>query len=194
MVWSALAYNQGKLVKPIWDSNGFNFQTTESELSFSETPDPTLIWDMKGIIKNRPDPFPLPFSPKKTYLDCGLKWGEDIIDLIMADRGTVVLPLRNLRGFDELDEALSYAEDTIIGIDWSQEVESVSDDFSIDIVRLLRQLHQRGQMDILVYSLTGECPYIPSGATTNFNIKLATLSEVRQIPSWAKGVFSFEEA
>ena len=156
MAWSALAYNQGKLVKPIWDSNGFNFQTTESELSFSETPDPTLIWDMRGIIKNRPDPFPLPFSPKETYLDCGLKWGEDIIDLIMADRGTVVLPLRNLRGFDELDAALSYAEDTIIGIDWSQEVESVNNDFSIDIVRLLRQLHQRGQMDILVYSLTGE--------------------------------------
>ena len=192
MAWSALAYNQGKLVKPIWDSNGFNFQTTESELSFSETPDPTLIWDMRGIIKNRPDLFPLPFSPKETYLDCGLKWGEDIIDLIMADRGTVVLPLRNLRGFDELDEALSYAEDTIIGIDWSQEVESVNNDFSIDIVRLLRQLHQRGQMDILVYSLTGEYPYIPAGATTNFNIKLATLSEVRPAPSWAQGVFSFE--
>ena len=91
MVWSALAYNQGKLVKPIWDSKVFNFQTTESELSFSETHEPTLIWDMRGIIKNRPDPFPLPFSPKDTYLDCGLKWGEDIIDLIMADRGTVVL-------------------------------------------------------------------------------------------------------
>ena len=192
MVWSALAYNQGKLVKPIWDSNGFSFQVTESQLSFSETQNPTLIWDMRGIIRNRPDPFPLPFSPKETYLDCGLKWGEDIIDLIMADRGTVVLPLRNLRGFDELDEALSYAEETIIGIDWSQEVESVNDDFSIDIVRLLRKLHQRGQMDILVYSLTGEYPYIPAGATTNFNIKLATLSEVRTIPSWAKGVFSFE--
>jgi|TARA_B100001750_G_scaffold121850_1_gene96656 hypothetical protein len=192
MVWSALAYNQGKLVKPIWDSKVFNFQTTESELSFSETHEPTLIWDMRGIIKNRPDPFPLPFSPKDTYLDCGLKWGEDIIDLIMADRGTVVLPLRNLRGFNELDDALSYAEDTIIGIDWSQEVESISDDFSIDIVKLLRQLHQRGQTDILIYSLTGEYPYIPAGAITNFNIKLATLSEVRLTPSWAQGVFSFE--
>ena len=192
MVWSALAYNQGKLVKPIWDSKVFNFQTTESELSFSETHEPTLIWDMRGIIKNRPDPFPLPFSPKDTYLDCGLKWGEDIIDLIMADRGTVVLPLRNLRGFNELDDALSYAEDTIIGIDWSQEVESISDDFSIDIVKLLRQLHQRGQTNILIYSLTGEYPYIPAGAITNFNIKLATLSEVRLTPSWAQGVFSFE--
>ena len=192
MVWSALAYNQGKLVKPIWDSKVFSFQTTESELSFSETHEPTLIWDMRGIIKNRPDPFPLPFSPKDTYLDCGLKWGEDIIDLIMADRGTVVLPLRNLRGFNELDDALSYAEDTIIGIDWSQEVESISDDFSIDIVKLLRQLHQRGQTDILIYSLTGEYPYIPAGAITNFNIKLATLSEVRLTPSWAQGVFSFE--
>ena len=125
-------------------------------------------------------------------MDCGLKWGEDIIDLIMADRGTVVLPLRNLRGFDELDDALSYAEHTIIGIDWSQEVESVSDNFTIDIVKLLRQFHRRGQLDILVYSLIGEYPYIPAGMATNFNIKLATLSKVRQIPSWAQGVFSFE--
>ena len=192
MAWSALAYNRGKMVKPIWDSNGFNFQATVSKLSFPTTSDPTLIWDMRGIIKNRPDPFPLPFNPEKTYLDCGLKWGEDIIDLIMADRGTVVLPLRNLRGFNELDEALSYVEDVTIGIDWSQEVESISEDFSIDIVKLLRQLHQRKQMDILVYSLTGDYPYIPAGAITNFNIKLATLSKIRQPPSWAHGVFSFE--
>lgn len=192
MVWSALAYNRGMMVKPIWDSNRFNFHETAPELLFPDTPDPTLIWDMRGIIKNRPDPFPLPFSPQTTYLDCGLKWGDDIIDLIMADRGTVVLPLRNLRGFNELDEALSYSEDIIIGIDWSQSVESVSKDFSIDIVDLLRQLRQRGQKEILVYSLTGDYPFIPAGATTNLNIKLATLSEIRHVPNWAQGVFSFE--
>ena len=192
MPWSALAYNRGKMVKPIWDSNGLNFKATESELSFPETSEPTLIWDMRGIIKNRPDPFPLPFSPEETYLDCGLKWGEDIIDLIIADRGKVVIPLRNLRGFNELDEALSYSESTIVGIDWSYEVESASKDFSIDIVKLLRQLHQRSQTDILIYSLTGEYPYIPAGATANLNIKLATLVEVRHVPNWAQGVFSFE--
>ena len=192
MPWSALAYNRGKMVKPIWDSNGLNFKATESELSFPEPSEPTLIWDMRGIIKNRPDPFPLSFSPEETYLDCGLKWGEDIIDLIMADRGKVVIPLRNLRGFNELDEALSYSEDTIVGIDWSYGIESASKDFSIDIVKLLRQLHQRSQTDILIYSLTGEYPYIPAGATTNLNIKLATLVEVRHVPNWAQGVFSFE--
>ncbi len=192
MAWSALAYSRGMLVKPIWDSRGLNFQSTETKLVLPDNTEPKLIWDMRGIMKNRPDPFPLPFNPEQTYLDSGLKWGEEIIDLIMADRGRVVLPLRNLRGFGELDEALSYTEDIIIGIDWTQSVESVSEDFSIDIVGLLRLLHQRNLTEILIYCLNGDYPYIPAGAASNLNIKIATLSEARHIPSWAQGVFSFE--
>ena len=117
---------------------------------------------------------------------------KDIIDLIMADRGKVILPLRNLQGFDELDAALSYAEDVTIGIDWSNTVESKNHDFSIDIVKLLQMLHKRGQTDILIYSLTGECPYIPAGTAVNLDIKLAYLTEAKQIPNWEKGVFVFE--
>jgi hypothetical protein len=180
------------LVKPIWGSKGLNFQSTETKFALPDNTEPKLIWDMRGIIKNRPDPFPLPFNPEQTFLDSGLKWGEEIIDLIMADRGRVVIPLRNLRGFSELDEALSYTEDAIIGIDWTQGVESVSEDFSIDIVGLLRLLHQRNQTEILIYCLNGDYPYIPAGAASNLNIKIATLSEARHIPSWAQGAFSFE--
>ena len=136
MVWSALAYSRGMLVKPTWVPKGINFQTTDAELKIPDNNDPKLIWDMRGIMKNRPDPFPLPFNPEQTYLDSGLKWGEEIIDLIMADRGRVIIPLRNLRGFGELDEALTYTDDAIIGIDWSDSVESISKDFSIDIAPL----------------------------------------------------------
>ena len=192
MVWSALAYSRGMLVKPTWVPKGINFQTTDAELKIPDNNEPKLIWDMRGIMKNRPDPFPLPFNPEKTYLDSGLKWGEEIIDLIMADRGRVVIPLRNLRGFDEPDEALTYTDDAIIGIDWSDSVESISKDFSIDIVELLRLLRQRKQKNLLIYCLTGDYPYIPAGAASNLNIKMATLSEARHIPSWAKEVFSFE--
>ena len=106
MAWSALAYSRGMLVKPIWDSRGLNFQSTETKLELPDNTEPKLIWDMRGIMKNRPDPFPLPFNPEQTYLDSGLKWGEEVIDLIMADRGRVILPLRNLRGFSELDLSL----------------------------------------------------------------------------------------
>ena len=192
MVWSALAYSRGMLVKPTWVPKGINFQTTDAELKIPDNNEPKLIWDMRGIMKNRPDPFPLPFNPEQTYLDSGLKWGEEIIDLIMADRGRVVIPLRNLRGFSELDEALTYTDDAIIGIDWSDSVESISKDFSIDIVELLRLLRQRKQKNLLIYCLTGDYPYIPAGAASNLNIKMATLSEARHIPSWAKEVFSFE--
>ena len=174
MVWNAIAYNLGKRVKPIWDSKSLSFLTSDTNLSIPETSGPQLIWDMGGIIRNRPNPFPLSFSPEtETYVDFGLIWGEDIIDLIMADKGKVILPLRNLQGFDELDAALAYAEDVTIGIDWSNTVESKNHDFSIDIVTLLQKLHQRGQTDILIYSLLGEYPYIPAGTAINLNIKLA---------------------
>jgi hypothetical protein len=66
------------------------------------------------------------------------------------------------------------------------------EDFSIDIVGLLRLLHQRNLTEILIYCLNGDYPYIPAGAASNLNIKIATLSEARHIPSWAQGVFSFE--
>jgi hypothetical protein len=193
MVWNAIAYNLGKRVKPIWDSKGLSFLTSDTNLSIPETSGPQLIWDMGGIIRNRPNPFSLSFSPEtETYVDFGLIWGEDIIDLIMADKGKVILPLRNLQGFDELDAALAYAEDVTIGIDWSNTVESKNHDFSIDIVTLLQKLHQRGQTDILIYSLLGEYPYIPAGTAINLNINLAYLSESKPPPQWAKGVFVFE--
>jgi len=192
MTWTAIAYNFGKRVKPIWDSNILNFMPSNTNLLVPEIEEPILIMDMGGIIRNRPDPFLLPSSPEKTYVDFGLIWGEDIIDLIMSDKGKVILPLRKLQGFQELDAALAYAADVTIGIDWSQSVESQHEDFSIDIVQLLQKLHQRGQTDILIYSLTGECPYIPAGTAVNLDIKLAYLTEFKQLPNWSEEVFVFE--
>ena len=90
---------------------------------------------MGGIIRNRPSPYILPENPdNEVFVDYGLIWGEDIIDLILADRGNVVLPLRNLQGFNELDDALKFAENIVIGIDWSDKVEANHHDFCIDIV------------------------------------------------------------
>jgi len=192
MTWTAIAYNLGKRVKPIWESNVLNFMQSATDLSVPEIDNPLLVMDMGGIIRNRPDPFQLPSSPEKTYVDFGLIWGEDIIDLIMSDKGKVILPLRKLQGFQELDAALAYADDVTIGIDWSQSVESQHKDFSIDIVQLLQKLHQRGQTDILIYSLTGECPYIPAGTAVNLDIKLAYLTNFKQLPNWSKEVFVFE--
>ena len=193
MVWTAIAHNQGKRVKPIWDLETINFMSSSQDMSVPDTIEPVLIWDMGGILRNRPDPSSLKLNPEnKIYVDFGLTWGEDIIDLLMLDRGQVILPLRNLQGFNELDAALAYAENVTIGIDWSNSVQSSSSDFSIDIVKLLHLLHQRGQTDILIYSLIGEFPYIPAGTAANLNITLVYLTESRIHPQWAKGVFIFE--
>ena len=148
---------------------------------------------MNGIIKNRPEPYVISEDLNSDIcFDSGLIWGEDIIDLIMVNRGKVVLPLRKLKGFSELDDALILTDEIVVGIDWSNKVESSHSDFAIDIVKLLHLLHERGQKDIMIYSLLGDYPYIPAGTASNLNIKLVYLTNSNVSPSWAKGVLNFE--
>ena len=193
MVQLAEAYFNGKKVKPIWDGRKFTFKEKNVNFVCSKSEKPQLFWDMGGIIRNRPSLYILPENPdNEIFVDYGLIWGEDIIDLILADRGNVVLPLRNLQGFNELDDALKFAENIVIGIDWSDKVEANHHDFCIDIVDLLHQLIKRNQITILLYSLTGDYPYIPAGTSSNLTMYLAYLSNKSTQPSWAKEVFVFE--
>jgi len=193
MVQLAEAYFNGKKVKPIWSGSNFIIEDKNTNFEPSKLAKKQLFWDMGGIIKNRPSIYILPSNPdNEVFVDFGLIWGEDVIDLILADRGKVVLPLRNLQGFNELDEALNFAENIVIGIDWSDKVEANHNDFSIDIVELLHQLIKRNQSTILLYSLTGDYPYIPAGTSSNLTMYLAYLSNNSTQPSWAKEVFLFE--
>jgi len=193
MVQLAEAYFNDKKVKPIWNGGKFLFEEKNSKFESSESAKTQLFWDMGGIIKNRPSIYTLPSNPdNEVFVDFGLIWGEDIIDLILADKGKVVLPLRNLQGFNELDEALNFTEDIAIGIDWSDKVEANHVDFKIDIVDLLHKLIRRNQVTIIIYSLKGEYPYIPAGTSSNLKLYLAYLSNKNTQPSWANEVFHFE--
>jgi len=193
MVKLAEAYFNGKKVKPIWSEGKFSFEDKNTKFVFTESAKKQLFWDMGGIIKNRPSIYTLPSNPEnEIFVDSGLIWGEDIIDLILADRGKVVLPLRNLQGFNQLDDALNFADDIVIGIDWSDKIEASHSDFRIDIVDLLHQLIKRDQLTIMLYSLSGDYPYIPAGTSSNLVIYLAYLSNNSTQPSWASEVFIFE--
>lgn len=193
MVQLAEAYFNGKKVKPVWSRGKFSFEDNNTKFEPSESSKKQLFWDMGGITKNRPSIYTLPSNPKnEVFVDSGLIWGEDIIDLILADRGKVVLPLRNLQGFNELDDALNFADEIVIGIDWSDKVEAKHRDFKIDIVDLLHQLIKRNQTTIMLYSLTGDYPYIPAGTSSNLELYLAYLSNKNTQPSWANEVFLFE--
>ena len=193
MVKLAEAYFNGKKVKPIWSKGKFSFEDKNTKFAFTESVKKQLFWDMGGIIKNRPSIYTLPSNPEnEIFVDSGLIWGEDIIDLILADRGKVVLPLRNLQGFNQLDDALNFADDIVIGIDWSDKIEASHSDFRIDIVDLLHQLIKRDQLTIMLYSLSGDYPYIPAGTSSNLEIYLAYLSSNSTQPSWASEVFIFE--
>ena len=193
MVQLAEAYFNGKKVKPIWNKGKFSFEDKNASFEFSKSVKKQLFWDMGGIIRNRPSIYTLPSNPEnEVFIDSGLIWGEDLIDLILADRGKVVLPLRNLQGFSELDDALNFADDIAIGIDWSDKIEASHSDFRIDIVDLLHQLIKRSQLTIILYSLTGDYPYIPAGTSAKLEIYLAYLSNQSTQPSWAREVFLFE--
>ena len=193
MVKLAEAYFNGKKVKPIWSEGKFSFEDKNTKFVFTESAKKQLFWDMGGIIKNRPSIYTLPSNPEnEIFVDSGLIWGEDIIDLILADRGKVVLPLRKLQGFNQLDDALNFADDIVIGIDWSDKIEASHSDFRIDIVDLLHQLIKRDQLTIMLYSLSGDYPYIPAGTSSNLVIYLAYLSNNSTQPSWASEVFIFE--
>tara|TARA_B100001250_G_scaffold388519_1_gene386840 strand:- start:2846 stop:3427 length:582 start_codon:yes stop_codon:yes gene_type:complete len=193
MVQLAEAYYNGKKVKPIWTGGKVSYNDQNAQFEYTSSAKEQLFWDMGGIIKNRPSIYTLPSNPKnEVFVDSGLIWGEDIIDLILADKGKVVLPLRNLQGFNELDDALSFADDIVIGIDWSDKIEANHSDFKIDIVDLFHQLIKRNQVTIMLYSLTGDYPYIPAGTSSNLKIFLAYLSNKSTQPSWAKKVFVFE--
>ena len=91
-----------------------------------------------------------------------------------------------------MDDALNFADDIAIGIDWSDKIEASHSDFRIDIVDLLHQLIKRSQLTIILYSLTGDYPYIPAGTSANLEIYLAYLSNQSTQPSWAREVFLFE--
>ena len=59
-----MAYNQGKRVKPIWDLGTINFMSSDTDISVPNNTEPTLIWDMGGILRNRPDPSFLELNPE----------------------------------------------------------------------------------------------------------------------------------
>ena len=93
MVKLAEAYFNGKKVKPIWSKGKFSFEDKNTKFAFTESAKKQLFWDMGGIIKNRPSIYTLPSNPEnEIFVDSGLIWGEDIIDLILADIGKVILP------------------------------------------------------------------------------------------------------
>ena len=51
MTWTAIAYNLGKRVKPIWDSSILNFMPSNTDLLVPESDEPILVMDMGGIIR-----------------------------------------------------------------------------------------------------------------------------------------------
>ena len=190
MSWPWIAYNNGKSATLDFSENRFDFKHRENFI-IPEGDDPLLIWDMRGIIKNRPDPSTLPLNPKRTvFVDSGSFYGEDIIDCIMADRGEVILSLRNLNGFDELSIALDFAENLIIGIDYTDSVCAKNKDFSnTSLIDLINRLQNMNINRFLITILGSNPPSLPNSILDNSDFYFAKMDKNITVPYGSKGVF-----
>ena len=190
MSWPWIVYNNGKLVTLDFSENRFQTKNKE-KFSLRAGADPSLLWDMRGIQKNRPDPSTLPLTPKRqVFVDSGSFYGEDIIDCIMADRGDVVLPLRNLNGFGELDVALAFAENLIIGIDYTDKVLAKHSDFSnMSLFDLINHLKNLKIKRFLITILGGNPPSFPSSMIDDLDFYFAKINKNITVPYGSKGVF-----
>ena len=183
-----IAYLGGRRASVAWDGGKLVTGRADGPLEFDGN-GVLLVWDLRGILKNRPAPSVMPLNPKReTLVDSGMAWGEDVIDAIMADRGSVIVPLRSLRGWGELDEALTYAELELVGLDWAGEPVAAHADFRGDIVELLRQLLRRNIPRVMVNSLDGSFPFIPAGLAGNMRLDVTMLTDGHP-PNWAGEVF-----
>ena len=184
----AVAYLNNRRVSVAWNGKRLVTGRADEPLEF-DGEGSLLVWDLRGILKNRPAPGSLPLNPKReTLVDSGMVWGEDVIDAIMADRGTVIVPLRSLRGWGELDEALAYAELELVSLDWAEEPVAAHADFQGDIVELLSQLLRRNVPRVMVNSLDGSFPFIPAGLAGSVRLDVAMLTDGHP-PNWAGEVF-----
>jgi hypothetical protein len=187
-VAEAVAYLNNRRVSVAWNGERLVTGRADEPLEF-DGEGSLLVWDLRGILKNRPAPGLLPLNPKReTLVDSGMAWGEDVIDAIMADRGSVIVPLRSLRGWGELDEALAYAELELVSLDWAEEPVAAHTDFQGDIVELLRQLLRRNVPRVMVNSLDGSFPFIPAGLAGSVRLDVVMLTDGHP-PNWTGEVF-----
>jgi len=190
MSWPWVAYYHGRSASIAWDGRRLRVDREGERFAPPDGDDPVLVWDMRGVLGNRPDPGPLPLNPKRqTLVDSGTTRGDDVIDCLMADRGTVVLPLRHLNGLAGLAEALDFSDELVVGIDWTGDVVAQHADFRIDLDRLFSRLSRAGVRRLLLACLDGPLPFLPAGVLGGFEVYIAMLGGDLQPPEGVAGVF-----
>jgi len=79
-----------------------------------------ILLDDQGILRNVPDLAPLAEAPEdcQLWVDAGVRKGEDIIDVVMADVANPIVSVRHLTTPEQLDIAADYCESLMVAIDW----------------------------------------------------------------------------
>lgn len=125
-----IAYHKGRTAQVSWDgSRGLQMtldpRDSRLDLALDQLKEGTeaVLLDGRGILRNMPDPASLANAPEecRLWLDSGVRRGEDVIDVVMADVADPIVTARHLTGPDQLEVAADYCERLMLALDWSGE-------------------------------------------------------------------------
>jgi len=123
-----LAFHKGRTAQTSWngprglqltpDPKDFRM---ELALDLLKNKTEAIVLDGRGILRNMPDLAPLGQAAEdcRLWVDSGVRRGEDVIDVVMADVADPIVAARHLAGPDQLEIAADYCEQLMLALDWS---------------------------------------------------------------------------
>ena len=119
-----------------------------------------LVWDLDGIERNRPNLGLLRhFEGESLWVDPGIRFGEGVIDVLIAGADRVVVGTKTLRDLAEIEAAWELTENLVPMLDFAQgklwAPESV---LAVPPQELFRIWREKGTDTVLLLDEKGEVP------------------------------------
>ena len=125
-----IAYHKGRTARVSWEgTRGLRLTQEDGDLPLKATLEDlrdeseAIALDGRGILRNMPDLAPLADAPEecRLWVDSGVRRGEDVIDVVMADVADPIVTARHLPSPEDLAIAADYCERLMLALDWSGE-------------------------------------------------------------------------
>ena len=123
-----LAFMKDRLARVTWKgTRGLILEPEKTQLSLGleqlKEHSQAILLDGRGIQRNFPDLTLLSQAPEdcELWVDSGVRRGEDVIDVVMADVANPIVSPRNLADPGQLEIAADYCEELMLALDWAGE-------------------------------------------------------------------------
>ena len=116
--------------EPLMDSDGGELNIKDLISQLKGRFEKLLFTDINGINRDKPqlNIIRSSSSEMELWVDAGSRYGDGVIDILVAGAHKVVLATKTLRNLDELDNAANLSENIILGIDYDEGIVSPKND------------------------------------------------------------------